>query len=433
MLRAIFDIGKTNKKFFLFDENLQIYAKEYINLPEIQDEEGFACEDVHALKKWVKDTFEKYASEPIYGLNFSTYGASFVHLDAHGEPITPLYNYTKPLEKEVEQLFFSTYNKDGGIEGLTGSFKAGFLNSGLQLFWLKHKRERIFQRVKTSLHLPQYLAYLFGQAPISEFTSIGCHTMLWDFEKKDYHQWVYTEKLQEKLAPIVPTNHYQQNGITVGVGVHDSSAALFAYKMGLGGDFALISTGTWSVSLFPQGQWSPEVELAYLLPDGSPVNASRVFLGKEYEDQLEKLVKLYNLDTHYFHGLTFQNRWLSLPKRTPKWIHLHQQEEVNWAYLSPKEDYFQLVRALVLEQVKSLKKACGAKLPKNIYVDGGFGANAFFMKLLANALAPSAVFCSEASIGTALGALLLLPNVPLPPNWFQDIFNPTQTYPPNGK
>jgi L-fuculokinase len=55
---AIFDIGKTNKKLFLFNENYEIVLEKSIQFPEIQDEDGFPCEDVNLLKNWVKTSFE---------------------------------------------------------------------------------------------------------------------------------------------------------------------------------------------------------------------------------------------------------------------------------------------------------------------------------------------------------------------------------------
>ena len=52
---AIFDIGKTNKKVFLFDENYQIVWEKSVNLDETVDEDGFPCEDIEVLKNWIFD------------------------------------------------------------------------------------------------------------------------------------------------------------------------------------------------------------------------------------------------------------------------------------------------------------------------------------------------------------------------------------------
>ena len=96
---AIFDIGKTNKKLFLFNENYEIVLEKSTQFDEITDEDGDACEDVELLSLWVIDTFNEILQNPIFeikALNFSTYGASFVHLDSEGKVVTPLYNYLKP-------------------------------------------------------------------------------------------------------------------------------------------------------------------------------------------------------------------------------------------------------------------------------------------------------------------------------------------------
>ena len=52
---AIFDIGKTNKKFFLFDENLNEIKEEYVQFPTIKDDDGFECDDLEKITKWAKE------------------------------------------------------------------------------------------------------------------------------------------------------------------------------------------------------------------------------------------------------------------------------------------------------------------------------------------------------------------------------------------
>ena len=44
---AVFDIGKTNKKFFLFDKDFKEVHKEYIMFDEIVDEDVGGDEDDH--------------------------------------------------------------------------------------------------------------------------------------------------------------------------------------------------------------------------------------------------------------------------------------------------------------------------------------------------------------------------------------------------
>ncbi|MEM8900960.1 MAG: hypothetical protein AAGC85_22790, partial [Bacteroidota bacterium] len=56
---AIFDIGKTNKKFFLFDVNYQEVYGKIERFEEIEDEDGFHCDDLPAITKWMLETLEE--------------------------------------------------------------------------------------------------------------------------------------------------------------------------------------------------------------------------------------------------------------------------------------------------------------------------------------------------------------------------------------
>ena len=153
-----------------------------------------------SLQNWIKDNFNAILDDEnfeVKAINFSTYGASFVHLDQKGNVLTPLYNYTKPMDQEILDLFYEKHGSKLKIARETASPQSGMLNSGLQLFWLKYKHPETFKKIRYSLHLPQYLSYLFTGICVSEFTSIGCHTNLWDYDKADYHDWVYEEGIDE--------------------------------------------------------------------------------------------------------------------------------------------------------------------------------------------------------------------------------------------
>jgi sugar (pentulose or hexulose) kinase len=70
---AVFDIGKTNKKFFLFDQNLKEVYNSYTRLEPVPDEDGFPSEPVLPLRAWMLDTFSaalKSTEFEIKRLNF---------------------------------------------------------------------------------------------------------------------------------------------------------------------------------------------------------------------------------------------------------------------------------------------------------------------------------------------------------------------------
>ena len=155
---AIFDIGKTNKKFFLFDRSFNILEKEQIKIPEIVDENGYPSEDLEKLIAWVRDTFMKYQVHWQYKvthLNFSTYGASLVYLDEMQNVVAPFYNYLKPVDETFSKHFDEQYDTaKTALE--TCSPDLDLLNSGFQLYWFKRKFPGKFEKVRHVLHFPQY-------------------------------------------------------------------------------------------------------------------------------------------------------------------------------------------------------------------------------------------------------------------------------------
>lgn len=440
---AIFDIGKTNKKFFLFDKNYQEVYREYVRLPETKDEEGFPCEDLSMLENWIKETFKKVFEDEKYevkAVNFSTYGASFVHIDHRGKPLTPLYNYTKSIEEALSKEFYETYGGSCKIATETASPQSGFLNSGMQLYWLKKTKPEIFSQIKYSLHLPQYLSYLFTGIAVSEYTSIGCHTNLWDYEKADYHKWVYKEHIDRILAPIVPTStsintKFKDKKIKIGVGIHDSSSALLPYIFSKKKPFVLVSTGTWSITLNPfnSEQLTPQDLcdncLNYLRIDGKRVKASRFFMGREYRIQVEKLGEYYQKEYGYHRTVIFdKDLYLKLIKNSAIYFKFEgislQRKKLHATDLKSfstfEEAYHQLMIELMELQVSTIEKAIGNSQINTIYIDGGFTDNDVFMKLMAHHFNQFKVLSTQSPLGTALGAVMVISSKQITSKFIKD-------------
>ena len=195
---AIFDIGKTNKKLFFFDEDYKIVFEKTECFVEIKDEDGDACEDLQKLIDFIFCSLDEVFSKKEYdikAINFSAYGASFVYVDENGKPLTPLYNYLKNYPAELKKNFYDTYGGEKNFSLITASPVLGSLNSGMQLYRIKQEKPEIFHQIKYALHLPQFLSYLISQETVSDITSIGCHTYLWDFQKNKYHEWLKEEEV----------------------------------------------------------------------------------------------------------------------------------------------------------------------------------------------------------------------------------------------
>jgi L-fuculokinase len=429
-VNAVFDIGKTNKKFFLFDDDYNEVHREYVNLPLTVDEDGFETEDLEALRHWMKNTFDSVlenAAFDVRTLNFSSYGASFVHLDYKGKALTPLYNYTKDIPEEITNAFYKKYGDSLTIAAQTASPQSGMLNSGMQLYWLKQTRPNVFAQIKYSLHLPQYLSYLFTGIPVSEYTSIGCHTNLWNYDTEDYHEWVHAEGIDKILPPIVPTSAsinttYKDKKIKIGVGIHDSSSALLPYILSKKKPFLLLSTGTWSIALNPYNSESLSKEdienncLNYLRIDGKRVKASRFFMGNEYRLQVEKLTEYYKKEYGYHREVQFdQDMYLKLMEKPAMYFkfegialqRLPQETELE-PFDTFEEAYHQLMIELMELQIDTINNAIGNSEIKTIYIDGGFTDNDVFMKLMSHHFSSFKVLSTQSPLGSALGAAMVI-------------------------
>jgi sugar (pentulose or hexulose) kinase len=432
---AIFDIGKTNKKLFLFNENYEIVLEKSTQFPEIQDEDGFPCEDVEFLKNWVLNSFAEVSQLEEYdikALNFSTYGASFVHLDSEGKVIAPLYNYLKPYPEEFQKQFYETYGGEQLFARKTASPVLGNLNSGMVLYRLKYEKPALFAQIKYSLHLPQYLSFLFTGQYFSDITSIGCHTNLWDFEKNQYHEWLEKEEILKKLAPISSTietsNRQQFNNSTTGTGLHDSSAALIPYLATFKGQkFVLISTGTWCISLNPFNHTPLTDEelqydcLAYMQYTGVPVKASRLFAGYEHEQQTKRLAEHFQKSNDYFKTVKYQetlieklqnenlhdNESLRNARRPPLQESIFSKRDLS-TFVDYEEAYHQFMIDTVAQQTVSTELILNDLPVQKLFVDGGFGKNEIYMNLLAKAFPEMEVYAASVAQATSLGAALAI-------------------------
>jgi len=428
---AIFDIGKTNKKLFLFDEQYNIIYEKSESLPETKDEDGDACEDLPLLTEWIKKSLLEASlmkDVSVKAINFSAYGASFVHIDREGIPVSPLYNYLKPYPENLKQQFYETYGNEAEFSMDTASPSLGNLNSGLQLYLLKHAKPEIFKKTRYSLHLPQYLSFLVTNQCYSDITSIGCHTALWNFSKNSYHDWLHREDIGNKLASIYPSDQViyttLNNGpLMSGVGLHDSSAALIPYLSNFTEPFVLISTGTWCISLNPFNHSPLTAEelkhdcLCYLEYRGKPVKASRLFAGYEHEQQVKRLAAHFHVSIDYYKEVNFDAATIGKLSTTP--VRTNNNSGISAELTASGFDnkdlssfetyevaYHQLMLDILNQQVHSTHLVFNHSTTKKIFVDGGFSNNAIYTNLLAMAFPDTEIYAASVSQASALGAAL---------------------------
>jgi sugar (pentulose or hexulose) kinase len=412
---AIFDIGKTNKKVFLFDEGFVIRFEKSIQIPDIKDEDSFPCEDVVALSSWVTNSLKELfvlSDFEIKAINFSAHGASFVNVNDRGDPVTPLYNYLKPFPEILQSKFYDRYG--GKAFAITAASPIlGHLNSGMQLYWLKTEKPEVFKHISYALHLPEYMSWLVTKKFVSGITSIGCHTNLWDFSINNYHTWVTRENVVGKLAPVFPSDQiirttFEKHEIQSGIGLHDSSAALIPYLKYFSDPFVLISTGTWSISLNPFNTLPLTKEeldqdcLCYLTYAGKPVKASRLFAGQQHEDEVKRIAQAFNQPPDFYKRVVYNEGLIQRCKQNQN----GQSDETSPA--SAEEAYHRLLLNLVKSQKIATELVIQNTLINNIFVDGGFSQNDIYMKLLGQAFPDKKVYAATLHQASALGAAMVI-------------------------
>ena len=420
---AIFDIGKTNKKLFLFNENYEIVYEETTQFAETHDEDNDPCENLALLNSWLIAAWERIKQHPdfdVKAVNFSGYGASFVHIGADNKPVTPLYNYLKPYSETLKKQFYDTYGGQEAFAVQTASPVLGNLNSGMQLYRLKYEKPDVFEQIKTSLHLPQYLSFLLSKKCYSDITSIGCHTNLWDFQKNQYHEWVAplpessdrpkgrVTSFHSKLAPVLNNSNtfdfktgilqFPLRGLGgFGIGLHDSSAALIPYLASFSEPFVLISTGTWCVSMNPFNDSPLTFEelqqdcLCYLSYQGKSVKAARLFAGHEHEQAVKKLAEQFGVSVDYYKTVLFNQTLIE-----------------NSNDSTYEAAYHQLMFEIVNKQLISTALVLNNSPVNRIFVDGGFSKNSIYMHLLASAFPEKEIYAATVAQASALGAALAI-------------------------
>lgn len=428
---AVFDIGKTNKKVLLFDKNLKAVFQKEDKFPTTTDEDGFECDDIVLIEQWVKSTLNELAGSSTYDLkavNFSTYGASLAFLDQAGIRLTPIYNYLKEIDPSIQQALFNQFGGADEFCRQTASPALGvMLNSGIQILWLKQRHRTVFDQVAHILHFPQYLSYILTGEVVSESTSIGCHTFMWDFDHQRYHEWLTQAGIE--LPQPVSNGHRTSvkiagKPVAVGTGIHDSSASLAPYIKGSRQPFLLISTGTWCVNMNPFNHTPLTAHqlksdcLSYLSINQQPVKSSRLFMGHIHDVNTKRLTDFFHVPADSYKKVKINESLLTdyLRRKDEKLFFRngasgnYLDESVDLSQFSDfAEAYHRLMFDLTLLNSEAIDLVSDPQDGvQQFYVSGGFARNEIFVRLLASFFPEKAVYTSEVDNSSAMGAALVL-------------------------
>ncbi|RWC27187.1 MAG: carbohydrate kinase [Mesorhizobium sp.] len=252
---AVLDFGKTNSKLFVFGQDGQI-LDERRTQPNWTRKGGFSVLDETALHDWAaRAVGEAVDNHGVEGLMVSGHGCTFALVN-NAALTHPILDYEQEPPAEIAAQI------DRRIPDFAETFSPllplGF-NYGRHMLWLKAVQPSTFDAAKSILGYPQYWSWRFGGRAVSEVSYLGCHSHLWAPRKRDFSSLVDAEGWRgqmpafERAGAVIGERRFggATRPIAIHNGVHDSNAALHAYRRQELGPVTVVSTGTWVVVLNP--------------------------------------------------------------------------------------------------------------------------------------------------------------------------------------
>jgi sugar (pentulose or hexulose) kinase len=295
---AVLDIGKTNLKVALVDADTlaEVAVRRAPNTPA--PDGPYPHADVAAQWDFFLSALRELArDEAIAAVTVAAHGATAALVDAAGELALPVLDYEHHGPEEVA----AAYDAARPPFAETGSPRLpDGQNVGAQLFWLERRFPDAFARARHLLMWPQYFAFRLSGVAALDATSLGAHTDLWAVHEGRPSSLVRArgwERLLpplrrpfDRLGPIRPELAARTGlaaGTAVFAGIHDSNASLLPHLLGRAAPFAVVSTGTWVISMAVGADGRALDPARDLLVNvnafGDPVPSARFIGGREYE------------------------------------------------------------------------------------------------------------------------------------------------------
>lgn len=199
----------------------------------------------------------------------ATHGAAFVALAEDGLAWEPMDYEHDALAAAPDLIQAFVAISDHFALTLSPDLPAG-LNAARQLFAMHNLYPEAWRRTRCLLPYPQYWAWLLSGVRASEYSSLGCHTHLWQPLRQDYSDLAHNNRWATLFAPLQPAwaplgtvlpQMAQRWGLpphcVVYTGVHDSNACLARYlnadsRTGTNASrLTVVSSGTWTVLMAP--------------------------------------------------------------------------------------------------------------------------------------------------------------------------------------
>ncbi len=449
---AVLDVGKTNKKALVFDENLKVVESEYVNIPA-EDSGRLQIEKTDQAVDWFLGELAKFAGKyAIRAISVTTHGATFACVGEDGKLSVPVISYTNDPGTAFNDQFYAKYGDAAMLHRKTATAcMGGLANLAKGIEFARKEFPEQFARSKYILNYPQYFGYVLTGAAGADTTYTACHTYLWNFKQKKYSSVAkamgiagllpekigFSHNILGTIKPEIAARTGLHKNTVVTYGIHDSNASLLPYLLTEKGRFILNSTGTWFVTMCPSEKVSfrkNELEAGVFYNAdvfGNPVKTSIFMAGGELDYYYDILKKSFGLKGHPDFDHAFYQKLISdaktyvmpgllagtgpFPKSRSRIIDNGQvffPEEIAKgakrpeSFGNPEYGYAAVVLSLAL-QTEVMLKNTGLKKGMTVYIEGGFRKNKAYCSLL-TAFCPGVKFIlSDMPEATSFGAALL--------------------------
>ena len=325
---AVIDIGKTNKKILIYDQQLKIVNEKTVRIPEIKDGDVL-FDDIEKLKLWILDSFSSFSKKyNIKVISTSAHGGTYVLADDNGKSVVPQVAYNTDPGEDFHKKFYELCGDPIELQKSTATPNFNLLINpakGIHFSQLNFPEES--SKAKHLLFYPQFFGFWLTGNICADPTYVGNHTYLWDFKNNDWS--VVADKLNIRhLLPktfknpwdslgTIKTEFAEKTGLSkdtiVTAGIHDSNASFLPYIISMNEPFLLNSTGTWCVIMNEKEEVKFEedelgkVVLYNMSPFWKPIKTAIFLGGMEFEFYSELLKKIHSRsDFPLFNSDVFQ-------------------------------------------------------------------------------------------------------------------------------
>lgn len=291
---AVFDLGKTNSKLFVFSASGEIVGESRTR-PVWRDWDDLRVLDDDHLFQWMRDSLgEAVAAHGVDRMIFSCHGCTFALTE--GDRLAhPILDYEQEPPVDVA----------GRIDALIPDFAETFsprlplgFNYGRHILWLSDRDPALLIKADSILAYPQFWSWKFSGRKVSEVSYLGCHSHLWAPLADDFSSLVTRQGWRGRMPDFARAGDelgaYEASRpdgaagmVKVHNGVHDSNASLYYYRSLGFDDFTLVSTGTWVIifnAACPLQALDRERDmLANVTVDHKPTATIRFMGGREYD------------------------------------------------------------------------------------------------------------------------------------------------------